>query len=1003
MLCIKRCYIPVNPLTVGFLLRGGGLNDVLKRGLEVIKVCANSSTKNKLTQCVLVALACSFGTQVFAEDDTRPVVPVPTVVGADETVSIKDKIYTMSDEYRYDAALENNGTISEISNVDFIDNDSTYALGNHGLINVINETVFDNSNLYNYGTIEKINNVTFENSEFDNIGTIKEINNVIFKNSELSSNFNGVGIDRIENVIFDNSVLYVSSSWTDEKYNKINYIKGTFVNGKEEFVIYNAQYFAANIFSGGIIEEIDSSVFENNINIIAPIKNESRIGTISNTVFKNNTGGQAGAISNQSIIGYNDRVVKPTIDNIVNTSFINNTADETLYTYSDNKAGAIYSDNDIKITATEGGKSVFSGNKVISGNTTEQNAIYMAGIDKPEMIINSISKNTVEYTKTFSNTLPSLTLQADTNGTIVFNDQIDGDVSGKNTIIGDLVLSEKAKQEYGVSTIDELIAYVKNQGWYDEDTPDEAILKDGIEYNEIKITNEKVISDTLDGYNLNLTGDETGKIILNNKVKNAKVTSEEVTLNLGQNNVFEESDFEIKSGTLSLINGIAEPQIMKSANINGTINMAVDVDLVSEKMDTLPSNVNVAEDARINVNYLNLLNDAQSEETNISFAPESYANQVSYTGITPVAYSDIYKYDVTYNPENGFFTFIRGGASTGNPSDNFNPSVLPTPVSTQAGAFTTQMQTFNYAFQHSDNFMILPSMERLAIKNQNRYAMSPTGDATDVGTFSPLFTPKHIHNGFWVKPYASFENIPLKNGPKVSNINYGTLIGYDSEMQSIKHGFDRVLTGYIGYNGASQRYSGIDTYQNGGVLGGTLTLYKGNFFNATTISAGASSGSSSTMYGNENYTMLLGGIGNKTGYNIEFKEGKYILQPSVLLSYTFVNTFDYNNARGVRINSDPLHAIQLAPGVKFIMNTESGWQPYIGVNMVWNILDKQKVMANDVRLPEMSIKPYVEYGIGLQKCMKEDRVTAYGQAMIHNGGRNGISLSVGLRWKVGKK
>ena len=122
----------------------------------------------------------------------------------------------------------------------------------------------------------------------------------------------------------------------------------------------------------------------------------------------------------------------------------------------------------------------------------------------------------------------------------------------------------------------------------------------------------------------------------------------------------------------------------------------------------------------------------------------------------------------------------------------------------------------------------------------------------------------------------------------------------------------------------------------------------------------------------------------------------------MLISYTFVNTFDYTNAAGLRIESDPLHAIQLAPGIKFIMNTKNGWQPYIGVDMVWNLLDKSEVRANDVRLPEMSIKPYVQYGIGVQKLIK-DRFVAYGQAMMHNGGRNGISLTAGFRWKIGKE
>ena len=122
----------------------------------------------------------------------------------------------------------------------------------------------------------------------------------------------------------------------------------------------------------------------------------------------------------------------------------------------------------------------------------------------------------------------------------------------------------------------------------------------------------------------------------------------------------------------------------------------------------------------------------------------------------------------------------------------------------------------------------------------------------------------------------------------------------------------------------------------------------------------------------------------------------------MLISYTFVNTFDYNNGAGVKIKSDPLNAIQLAPGIKFIMNTKSGWQPYLGVTMVWNILDKTRVTANETRLPSMSIDPYIQYGIGVQKRWK-DSYTAYLQAMIHNGGRNGISLTFGLRWAIGRK
>ena len=62
-----------------------------------------------------------------------------------------------------------------------------------------------------------------------------------------------------------------------------------------------------------------------------------------------------------------------------------------------------------------------------------------------------------------------------------------------------------------------------------------------------------------------------------------------------------------------------------------------------------------------------------------------------------------------------------------------------------------------------------------------------------------------------------------------------------------------------------------------------------------------------------------------------------------------------------------------------------------------------EVTANDVRLPEMSIKPYVSYGAGVQRRFKDDKYTAFGQTMVHSGGRNGVSLTFGLRWRVGKE
>ena len=89
----------------------------------------------------------------------------------------------------------------------------------------------------------------------------------------------------------------------------------------------------------------------------------------------------------------------------------------------------------------------------------------------------------------------------------------------------------------------------------------------------------------------------------------------------------------------------------------------------------------------------------------------------------------------------------------------------------------------------------------------------------------------------------------------------------------------------------------------------------------------------------------------------------------------------------------------MVPGLKFIWNTKNGWQPYLGAQMVWNIMDKAKFKANDAALEQISIKPYIQYGIGVQKQVGE-RLTGYAQSMVRNGGRNGIALTSSFRWKI---
>ena len=823
-------------------------------------------------------------------------------------------------------------------------NDKGAKLGNIEADFIANSSAWDGGAIYNVGEISNIVGDFIANSSEDSGGAIYNYGES--KIGILNSNFIG------NSSVYRGGALYNNGSITT-------------ING--DFVKNSAQDNGGAIYNSSTIDTINSNFIENSVNTSGnvfsyggAIYNLGNVGNITGNFIGNYTSGSSGggAIYNSGNIGN------------ITGNFIGNSAEI---------GGAIYNCAGYLATATLGNiTGDFIGNHATKRGGAIDNEIAMGG----ELNLGVIQGNFINnYVKSSTNS--DLAQGGAIYTASDMNFLADGEthfISGNYT--EDPTRGKVDNAIFVASTSSPTLTFTaQNGGKY--------VIDDQIEGGSVSGTTINYDKK----YNLKLSGDSTGEIVLNNSVINADTTLDEVTLHLTKADILASSTLTANSGHLSLLNGLAEIQSMQGMTVNGHLGMSVDVDLANKSMDRLPENVTtVAPDAKIDVEYLNLLNDAKEDRTDILFAEESYKDKVAYTGKSPVAYSPIYKYDVSYNQDDGFFTFLRSSGS-GNPSDAFNPTVLAPSVAAQAGAYATQMNTFNYAFQHSDNFMNLPFMERLALKESGRYASTATN------SFSPLYT-RIESAGYWVKPYVSFESIPLKNGPKVDNINYGSLIGYDSKLTPIAHGFDRVLSGYVGYNGASQSYSGVESYQNGGLVGGTVFLYKGNFFNATTLSVGASVGESQNMYGNENYTMLLAGIGNRLGYNFEFKEGRYIIQPSMLMSYTFVNTFDYTNSAGVRMESDPLHAIQLAPGVKFIMNAKNGWQPYAAVNMVWNVLDKSDVRANDVRLPEMSIKPYVQYGLGVQKRIK-DRFLAFGQAMVSNGGRNGVSLSFGLRWFLG--
>ena len=930
---------------------------------------------------------------------------------------------TGSSTYGYGGAIYNGGTIGDITG-HFIGNSAGYYGGGGAIYNGYNSTIGDITGdfignsasyggaIYNRGTIGDITGDFIGNSggAISNDSTIGDITGDFIGNS--AANNSGGAIENF-GTIGNITGNFIGNSAKDDGGAIRNY-DGTIGDITGDFIGNSASYGGAICNNKGTIGNITGDFISNSVatGYGGAIYNGSgnTIGNITGDFIGNSATGTSafaggGAIDNRGTIGN------------ITGDFIGNSVTGSGYS-----GGAIYNYNGTigNITGDFIGNSAtgYAGGAIYNyygtiGNITGDFIGNSATGDAGGAIYN---RDTIgDITGDFIGN------SAKSSGGAIYNRGTIGDITGN--FIGNYAKSETGEAKGGAiySYRDlSLAADNRTNTFKDNYTESQGVKDDNAIYIDnnatlnftMKNNGKFYMADNIDGtvtkdsdgnitktYNVNIKGDDINNttFYMLNDIRNANVTFDNTTINA--------------------VNNQTHVYNFNTLTVNSDTNFVADVDLANEQMDRITANTYGTHNGNLNVVGMNLLSDATKDVTEILFAEEGLKDNVvngmpangGYnlpSSAQTTFYTPIYKYNATYDnrDDGGYFIFDRvsAGNNSGNASDNFNPAVLAPSVASQAGANATMNKTFNYAFQNSDNFMAIPYLERISMKNANRYALSPTGEATDVGTFSPLFNAQNETSSAWVKPYASFENIPLKNGPKVSNITYGTLVGFDTPIKSIRNGWDRTWTGYIGYNGASQRFSGVDATQNGGLVGGTLTLYKGNFFNATTISSGAIVGDNRTMYGTDNYTMLMAGVGNKTGYNFEFKEGKIIIQPSMLLSYTFVNTFDYTNAAGVKIKNDPLHAIQIAPGVKFIANTKNGWQPYIGVNMIWNLLDKSKVSANDVRLPEMSIKPYVQYGVGVQKRFK-DRYMAFGQAMIQNGGRNGISLTAGFRWAIGKE
>lgn len=318
-------------------------------------------------------------------------------------------------------------------------------------------------------------------------------------------------------------------------------------------------------------------------------------------------------------------------------------------------------------------------------------------------------------------------------------------------------------------------------------------------------------------------------------------------------------------------------------------------------------------------------------------------------------------------------------------------------VSSIVGVISNQQEVYKQSFSRIDNFMSLPQKQRMLMRYNNKYAYTGAGQQV----FSPTFIPEE-KSGIWAKSYSLFEDVSIGNGSNVSNVGYGTIIGYDTDLKHFKNHWDGAITYHIAQTGSRENYDDVKSIDTLGDAGVTGALFKNNFFTALTVDVGGVNTSNTVGPGDERYNTFIAGVASKTGYNIEFKQGRYILQPSFVGTYTYENISYYKSASGKNNTIDPINAIQIIPGVKLIGNFEGGWQPYLSLSLIWNVMDSPAVHENGVLKQRIELAPYCEYGFGVQRKWNEKNI-AFGQVMMRGGGRDGVSLYFGYRRSLGKK
>ena len=314
-------------------------------------------------------------------------------------------------------AIFNNGEIGSIKGGSFVNN---YAYNKSGASAAWGGAIYNRGATAAIGDIEADFGGNYAKSNGDtsggailNYGTSSAQAKIGFIKGNFDNN-RAVSLNSYSN---GGAIYNVSAS--------IKGISGNFVNNYDEGNQDDTRYIGAMggaIFNNGEINSIKGGSFVNNYAYnksgasaaqggavynfgTAAVIGDIEADFIGNYAKSSEGGARGGAISNRATMG-----------KIINSSFINNYVSGTKA-----QGGAIYASSDINIVADKG-ESLFSGNYAETNGVKTSNAIYMSGAD---LNLSSINNGTITFDDGIDGTNYNINIKTDDSSVIKFNNTVD--------------------------------------------------------------------------------------------------------------------------------------------------------------------------------------------------------------------------------------------------------------------------------------------------------------------------------------------------------------------------------------------------------------------------------------------------------------------------------------------------------------------------------------------------------------------------------------------------